>query len=291
MIDEYFNIFTEKVKEYGPNTVILYQCGSFYEIYEIDNEEEQIGNAKRLSRILEMTYANKRGNTSLSTRAHPNFIGFTLSILDKYLNILLRNGFTVVLVDQLELSAQKKGNLVQRGITKIYSPSLQPADFLSDFNLVSLLFNIQIPIKKSNKKNSSFIQHIEVSICCVNNNNNTIELIGDDLQFTCIPDDPYSLNLSLESISRILYRCNPKELQIIGIPNDFWQIKSYFMENYENVRFNEIENLSQNFQNKFLRDTYDHICFGLIEPIEYFRLNQLSVNNLVYILKFIFQRK
>ena len=49
MIDEYFNIYTEHVKEYGEKTVILYQCGSFLEMYEIDNKHEKIGNARILS--------------------------------------------------------------------------------------------------------------------------------------------------------------------------------------------------------------------------------------------------
>ena len=54
MIDEYFNIYTEHIKEYGEKTAILYQCGSFLEMYEIDNNYEKIGNAKVLSNILNM---------------------------------------------------------------------------------------------------------------------------------------------------------------------------------------------------------------------------------------------
>ena len=93
MIDDYFKIYTEKVKEYVENTVVLHQTGSFYEIYEVNNTKETIGNAKRMSKILDMTYANKKGNTNNSTRTNPNFIGFNCSILNKYLGILLRNGF------------------------------------------------------------------------------------------------------------------------------------------------------------------------------------------------------
>ena len=49
MIDDYFEIYTEKVKEFGENTVVLHQTGSFYEIYEINNANEIIGNAKNLT--------------------------------------------------------------------------------------------------------------------------------------------------------------------------------------------------------------------------------------------------
>jgi DNA mismatch repair protein MutS len=295
MVDEYFDIYTEKVKEYGENTVVLYACGSFYEIYEIDNDKEKIGNAKKLSNVLEMIYANKKGNTNCSSRAHPNFIGFTCSILDKYLGILLRNGYTVVIVDQLEASAEKKGKLVKRGITKIYSPSLQPTDYTNDNdfspNLVSIYFNINQPKAKSTKKNAAFIQTMNVSICCINNNTNVIEIIEESFSF--LPNDTYTLNLALENVSRILYRCNPKELLIGGNENDVVNstvsgaIKVYFNENYENVRFIENEKYDVNYQNKYLREIWDTVTFGLIEPNIYFNINEFSLTNLVNVLKFI----
>lgn len=294
MIDDYFKIYTEKVKEYGENTVVLHQTGSFYEIYEVNNTKETIGNAKRMSKILDMTYANKKGNTNNSTRTNPNFIGFNCSILNKYLGILLRNGFTVVIVDQLESS--KKGKLVERGVTKIYSPSLLPSDITEaegDFNLVSMLFNINPVKKSSNKKNATLIQTMNVSICCINNNNNTIEITDNEFKF--LPNDQYTLNLSLSSIDRILYRFNPKELQIgfneIDIDTNIQNlIVDYFNENYENVRFNELNDLYKtiDYQNKYLKETYDHINFGLIIPIEYLQFNsELSVINMIYILKFV----
>lgn len=288
MVDEYFDIYTEKVKEYGVNTVVLYACGSFYEIYEIDNDNEKIGNAKKLSNVLEMIYANKKGNTRNSSRAYPNFIGFTCSILDKYLSILLRNRYTVVIVDQLEISAEKKGKLVKRGITKIYSPSLQPTDYANDNdfspNLVSIYFNINQPKAKSTKKNAAFIQSMDVSICCVNNNNNVIEIIEETFSF--LPNDTYTLNLALENVSRILYRCNPKEL-LICRNTELDEIQNYFNENYENVRFIENEKYDINYQNKYLKEIWDTVTFGLIEPNIYFNLNEFSSTNLVNILKFI----
>ena len=61
VIDEYFQIYTEKVKEYGENMVVLFQMGSFFEVYEIDNCKEKIGNAKKISKILELNMANKCG--------------------------------------------------------------------------------------------------------------------------------------------------------------------------------------------------------------------------------------
>ena len=40
-------------------------------------------------------------------------------------------------------------------------------------------------------------------------------------------------------------------------------------------------------QNQYLRDVWNHISFGVISPVEYFNLKELSVCNLILILKFI----
>ena len=45
MIDEYFEIYSQSVKEYGEKTCVFYACGSFYEVYKVDNKNETIGNA------------------------------------------------------------------------------------------------------------------------------------------------------------------------------------------------------------------------------------------------------
>ena len=287
MINEYFEIYTQKLKEYGENTVVLHQTGSFYEIYEVDNSNEKIGNAKRISNILELNFANKSGNTTNSTRTQPNFIGFTISVMDKYLGILLRNGMTVVVVEQLEPSSEKKGKLVKRGITKVYSPTLNIDQTEGENNLVSILFDINSPIKKSNKKNAPFIQTMNVSICCINNNNNNIEISQNEFSF--LPNDTYTLNLALSSICRILYRCNPKELLVGGnLNNDSCNyVINYYNENYENVRFIDLEKFDISYQNKYLREIYNHIAFGIIEPIEYFNLQELSCLNFIHLLKFI----
>ena len=124
---------------------------------------------------------------------------------------------------------------------------------------------------------------MDVSFCCINNNNNLIEIIEET--FTFLPNDNYTLNLALENLSRILYRCNPKELLIYGVNEKI--VKNYFNEIYENVRFYENEKFDINYQNKYLREIWDNVSFGLIEPIEYFNLNELSLINLVCILKFI----
>lgn len=300
MIDEYFNIYTENVKEYGTKTAILYQCGSFLEMYEIDNQCEKIGNARTLSNILNMKYANKNGNVDNSCRTYPNFIGFTMSCLQKYLPILLENDYTVVLVNQLESSSQKNGKLVKRGVTAVYSKCLQPLDLnnangSNSFNLVNVFLDISPSLKTSNKRNATTFQKLTASICCVNNFTNDIQVTENTFSFI-----PGKIERCLNEIDRILYRYFAKELHIRisnsdqGDQDSFNKITTFFKTNYENVRPYDIskkENKNYHesgYQNEYFANIYKHIKFGLIQPIEYLNLvnTPLSIVNLIYTLNF-----
>lgn len=297
MIQEYFDIYLEKINEYGEKTCVLYENGAFYEIYQIDNDHEKIGNAITISKILnDMKYTSK-----VIGKIDVNFIGFNTSCLDKFLPLLLSADYTVILVNQLEGRDNRtsKGNL-KRGITKIYSPSLQPLDYNSG-NLLTLILNIKT-IKSSNKKNATLINTIETSICCVKNEFNDIEL--SENVFNCKINDTYSLTLCLDELDRIIYRYFPKELQIKYIYSDsitddkFWGIKhieDYFNNNYENVIFSAIDKKElrlysdTNYQNTFLNEVYSHINFATITPKEYMALDNcnLSTINLLYTIEFI----
>ena len=295
MIKEYFDIYTEKRKEFGEKTCVLYENGAFYEIYQIDNEYEKIGNASILSKLLnDMKYASK-----IIGKMEIHFIGFNTSCLDKFLPLLLSADYTVVIVNQLEdnLNKTTKGNL-KRGVSKIYSPSLQPLDYTSG-NLLHLLINID-NIKTSTKKNATLIHRLNTSICCVKNEYNMIEL--SENIFKCEFYDNHSLNLSLEEIDRIVYRYFPKELEInIHLPKEdstFWGysiISNFFKNNYEHVMIKIISSDDMKkynnitYQNTFLKDVYSHINFGLIQPIEYMNLQNynLSIINLILTLEFI----
>lgn len=301
MIDEYFNIYTEHIKEYGEKTAILYQCGSFLEMYEIDNNYEKIGNAKVLSNILNMKYANKNGNIDNSCRTYPNFIGFTMTCLQKYLPILLENDYTVVLVNQLESSSQKNGKLVKRGVTAIYSKCLQPLDLNNEYsytgkdsyNLVNVLLEISPNLKTSNKRNATTFGKLTSSICCVNNFTNEIQITENTFNFI-----PGNIERCFNDLDRILYRYFAKELHIRIVSDNetdyFYKIDTFFKTNYENVRTYDISKKEDkifytvDYQNEYLANVYKHITFGLIQPIEYLNLKEtpLSVVNLIYTLNF-----
>ena len=299
MIKEYFDIYTEKVKEYGERTCVLYENGAFYEIYQIeDNDGNQgVGNAFTLSKILnDMKYTSK-----IIGKIQVHFIGFNTICLDKFLPLLLSANYTVVIVSQLESADQRKtkGNL-KRGVTKIYSPSLQPLDYNSG-NLVSILINIDT-VKSSNKINANLVHNINTSVCCVKNEYNDIQITENT--FKCNINDTHVLNLCLDELERLIYRYFAKEIHVKIVSGDgdgdgepgSWclkRIEEFFKNNYENVLLKYIANdefkhySKTDIQTFFLNETYPHINFGMISPIEYINLQNLSIVNLMFTIEFI----
>lgn len=306
MIDEYFNIYNEKSKEYGDKTCVLMMVGSFYEVYSIDNEKEKIGNAYELSKILNMTYANKNGNLTGNNRSYPNFIGFNTNVLPKYLPILLENDYTVIIVDQLESSKNKSGKLVKRGVTAVYSKCLQPLlidnEHTNNYNLVYISIKIDPCIKTSNKRNANLIQYLNISVCCVNHFTNNIQITERKISFL-----PNKIETCLNDLDNLLYKYFAKEIHVNIIRTDELlnqseekEIYKYFKDNYDNLKFNTIDYLylkthysdylNITYQNEYFKKVYKHVQFGLVQPLDYLHLNNLhcvSIMNFMLTLDFI----
>lgn len=293
MIDEYFDFYQKGVSEYGENTTVFYQNGAFYEIYQVNDKEEKIGNADKIEKITGLFYTSKNKMRKLqedncSNRSNPDFVGFGVSQLQKYVVLLLEFDYTIVVVDQLEESSNKKGKTVKRGIVAIYSPTLQPLDFNNDndqngnSNLVTILF--QQP-KKGNL--------VYYSLCSVNNITNHIELLEGSISI--------KQNIIEDELSRLLTKFAARELLIkVCGPSDFVEnvVRQFFIDNFCSKYKHKIERISEellkqysssDFQNKYIQEVYDNVNFGITSPIEHFSLEcyQLSTANFLFTLDFI----
>ncbi len=312
MIDDYFNIYKECIEEYGQNICVFHQTGSFYEVYSVNNINEKIGNAEKISEIIRCEFSNKnktkRNELGHSTRDNPDFCGFGIPYLSKYLNPLLENNYTVIIVDQLETSQNSKGKLVKRGITAVHSPCLKSPDyetyFDTEYNLLSIFIEI-IPVNHKLTGILSTHNTLIYSICSINNTTNEIEITENFIRFRL-----NEFQLGLDEISRILLRYHIREMRIFfkcdesqdSTLKDEWYklINKYFddLSNYSNFnykcdivtkdsdKYKQYTNLE--FQNTYFKQIYRNINFGMLTPIEYLALSdkELSVLNFMYILDF-----
>ncbi len=99
MIRKYFEKVKEHTKAYGEKTIVLWECGSFFEVYGLKDKGGNIITPAILSfaKICDFRIANKK----ICVGEH-NIVmaGFGNHMLDKYLKKLNDNGYTVPIYKQ-----------------------------------------------------------------------------------------------------------------------------------------------------------------------------------------------
>jgi DNA mismatch repair protein MutS len=273
--DDYFEYYTQYKKEYGEKVCVLFQIGKFYEMQMVRNDQESIGNLSDIAELLNIQITKKNKNIDKVDRSNPLFSGFPIHSLGKFLQVLLENGYTTIVIDQDPNENSKK---TTRKVAGIYSPSIYPTDIdlrgpRDDNNLTS----IWIETYKD-------LTHC-YSLCNLNMITNKFDVYEKGFV-----DQPFES--VLEDVYRLLIRYQSKEL-IISINTDTknQQISEYLEIDDKLVHWKQTnENVYDlNFQNTFLRSIYKHINFGLLEPIEAFDLEkyQTSTLNCIQILNFV----
>lgn len=113
-VKDYIKLHQEQQKKYGDNTLILMQVGSFHEMYCTDKEGPPLHNiAEELDVIC--TKKNKKNPISVS---NPYMLGFPTHALSKFVDILVKKQYTLVIVDQVSEPPKPI-----RKITKTFTPS------------------------------------------------------------------------------------------------------------------------------------------------------------------------
>jgi len=117
LIKEYFELTKKYQNEYGENTILLMQVGSFFEVYGIYNKDnETISESKiiEFSNICELNIVEK--NTCVG-KDNVMMAGFKDIMIEKYIKKIQESGFTVVVYVQDE-SAKN----TSRSLGGIFSP-------------------------------------------------------------------------------------------------------------------------------------------------------------------------
>lgn len=113
MREEYLKFYKEFSQKYGPNTCIFLEVGKFYEMYDKIQEDTGIGETS-MQRAVELL------NIQLSVRENKElFAGIPEQSLHKFASMLTKEGWTVVVIDQIKDS---KGKVIKREVSKICSP-------------------------------------------------------------------------------------------------------------------------------------------------------------------------
>ena len=97
----YFKLQKLFEKKYGKNTVVLMEIGTFFEVYEVNNDEEQIGKAKEIAELLNIQLTRKNKTILENSKENPIMAGVPAISLEKHLSrIISEQKYTVVLIKQ-----------------------------------------------------------------------------------------------------------------------------------------------------------------------------------------------
>ena len=129
IVGDYLSLTTQHKREYGDQTIILMQVGSFFEVYAVQEADGSYSGSSitEFSRINEMMIAAK---TNTTHNGKPVVMaGFGLTVLEKNVKKLQEQGFTVVVYEQ-----DIQGKNTSRSLVEIISPGTY---FGSDNQIVS----------------------------------------------------------------------------------------------------------------------------------------------------------
>jgi len=277
LIDDYLNYQLEYEKKYGKRTVVLMEVGSFFEIYGVDNDKEKIGKPKKISTILNIAFTRKNKSNPNNNRGNPLFCGFQSGSLDRMVTVLLKENFTIVLIEQVTPPPYPK-----REVTRILSPGtcIESSELQNGSNALVSIYIENEQIKGDPKNLDKCTFTIGLSM---------IDLTtGEGVLYETYSYKHDKLHI-LDEIYRFLLTMNPQEVIINsrGFPvNLEQQFVSYLeLQKYNtHINWNNVDPdfFKIAYQNEFFKRIFK--ATGMLTPIEFLDLECKTSCTLSYIL-------
>lgn len=143
IVTEYLKNQNKYTKIYGNYTIFLVQVGSFFEAYQTLDEGYDL---QKLSNVLNMVVSRKNKSIPIIDIKNPYMLGFPCIAKTKYIKILVDNGYTIILMEQITQAPNPK-----REVTEIYSPGTYIDEIKSpDSNYILTIYLEEIIIKNKN---------------------------------------------------------------------------------------------------------------------------------------------
>ena len=261
IIDDYLKYQDEYRLKYGENTLILMQVGSFFELYSI---VENCSFLYKIADICNIQISRKNKAITEVSKHNPLMAGFPLYVINKFVQLLLQNNYTIVLIEQVTPPPNP-----ERKITEIISPST----------------NINLTTKKSN--------YIMVFYFEVINNLLIVGISGVDLttgksfiyENGSSKSDP---QYTLDECYRLLTTYNPCEILLLSDNiNDEYKklilniinINCLIHKKWDDYELNSFMKKLE-YQNKVLEKSYNNK--SMLSIIEYLNLEKYTIGRLSF---------
>jgi DNA mismatch repair protein MutS len=139
LTEVYFDLQRHFEAKYGNDALILMEIGTFFEVYEVNNDDLKVGKAKEIAELLNIQLTRKSKAILENSVSNPLLAGVPAVSLDRYLSRLIATKkYTIIVVKQ-------KGEMpnVKRYVSNIISPGTN-FEYLSEpseNNIVSLMID------------------------------------------------------------------------------------------------------------------------------------------------------
>lgn len=277
MTEEYFHYQNKYNKKYRNNVIVLMQIGSFHEAYGTDEPGFILDDISFLLNIIKTKKSKKIEEVS---KKHPYMMGFPSVSLKKYMDVLINNNYTVIVVDQTSPPPSPR-----REVTGIYSKGTYlDESFSPDSNNIVSIYIEDEPQRFGNPLICVGLSVIDLSTG-VNTIHEAISLKNDN-------------KYALDEAVRFINSFNPTEIIINRKRNK----NKYIMTKNKLIQYLELDNKSKssynyngfvkkefhkiNFQNNFFKKIFSDM--GMNNAITYLNLElkPYATISYIYLLEF-----
>jgi len=274
---DYWDIQDKYVTDYGKHTILFMQVGSFYEAYSTDI----IGpNLENLSEILNIILTRKSKSNPVVNETNPYMLGFPDRYLDKYMKILIQNGYTVVIYDQKKVKNITGKEDIYRELAGVYSPGTYTEQTSPDSSNLICMY-----ISDLKTDSGRYLPCIAVS---------SIDLsTGENVVYESYSTDN-DTNYALDETLRFLTVNPPKELIIYKDNTSVTDSSIISYLELDDVNYTICEGVNKNFKLVSYTQAVLSKIFpdrGMLNPIEYVDLERYPYSLICYILLLEFARQ
>jgi DNA mismatch repair protein MutS len=278
ILKQYLDLHQVYGTKYGPQTVILMMVGSFYEIYAVINEEMNVGpDIYGLSEILRVQVTRKTKQIPEVSYENPLLTGVPLDYFHKYCTLLMKQGYTVVQVDQVTSPPNP-----ERKVVEVHSRGTS--------------------VEGSLGMDTTFLASVYLEVCLLANHRRLVSVglsaidVGTGANYVHrIAPTPYEEDIWNDEIYRLLHSYQPCELLIhyeesLLIPvSELCQRWAYPLERTHVNHVTSPRFRSPSYQNEFYRKIYPD-C-GFLTPLETMGMERFSelILSHIYMLEYIYE--
>ena len=287
---EYAKYSKENDQKYGSKTMVLLHNGKFFEVYgvqSLETGEYQDSKILEFSEVTQSVISPRPG--VMDKFGKVMMAGVPTPQLDKYLQILLDNGYTVCVY--LQEDEQEKGKKFKRYLDKVYSPGT----FIScetdsspriTNNIMCIWMHLSKPLTRSN--NSRIRENITYGVSVVNIFTGKSSIFESQTSFIMT-------NTTFDDLERYVSVHSPSEVIVIS-PFDnadvqkiiqYTGIKTHTVHKFDtrditNQKIINCEN--QRYIKQILTSFYNEETFDLCSE---FHENIMATQSFCYLLNFI----